>query len=185
MAYRLILSVFPLGSKVTQICGVKGHQKLHSGITRKRCELDKKFQCNTNRKFGMTFRMEPSRLTSGSQLTQIRGVKGHQKRIFRITQKRLEIDTKCLQTSNRNVGMADRLFLYLFPVGSRVTQISGVEIHSQLLVTEVNVYVFFMRNSSLCVVFVFTSKHLVKTANINTKNFSVYSRCYRRRKSLV
>ena len=39
---------------------------------------------------------------------------------------------------------------------------------------------FFMRNSSLCVVLVFTLKHLVKTANINTKNLTVSKWCYRR-----
>ena len=39
---------------------------------------------------------------------------------------------------------------------------------------------FFMKDSSLCVVFVFTLKHLVKTANINTKNLTVSKWCYRR-----
>ena len=35
-------------------------------------------------------------------------------------------------------------------------------------------------NSSLCVILVFTLKHLVKTANINTKNLRVSRWCYRR-----
>jgi hypothetical protein len=104
------------------------------------------------------------------------------------------MDKKYQQAAKRNVGMAlsngtvtvELPIECCYEYGALVTgDLDSNGYRSPEVASDLSRGLFFMRNSSLRVALVFTLKRLIKTANINTKNFTVSKRCYRRRKSLA